>query len=790
MAGGRIKYSELATIMLQIVLISLVLVDSAHTEESDIIFEADHQRRIRDNNVIVLTGNVYVNFQDYDFYADEVRLDEEKKEIFGIGNVKIEGQDRLINADSFWYNYDRDDFEATKANGMIMVGGVGEPVYFVCQKIKGNINNYKLISTTMTTCEPGESQEYHIEAKSVKVMPDNKVILRNALFYFGKIPIFYFPYYVYSLKETPFELQVGKNRTEGTYVKVRYNYLYEENIMGSLVYHYLSRLGMRFGADYKYYIDGQGEGAFNITYLKTKKSAGGGSDISLNTRQKFRFSPQFSGDVSIRQDRDVDVVSGATRNNFQSRISLTDRTPTTNSSFNYSYNSQKGNASSSSATSQLTHRRDWKKRNLSFDTNFNYNRNNTSTEDKNGSLVDDTELQARMDLSKRKDMYDWKFKLEKRFDIDGKRYAGDENRTYFDRLPEITLSLNPEFFSSKKEREGYGEGRPGDGFVMRNLEFIGALYYQGPKDDEIQGFFGKFKTDINRDFPVSESARFTTSCGYLQNISSTGDALYSFSPQIGFRKDFSKKLKMDMNWRKSESNGRSPFRQESGLGSNNNASWNLNLNDKKWSHRWSTGYNVKGSRWQNLNYNMTYKSGQKFRYNLSTSYALKGGDWSPLNNSITLTNSKTYTTDFSLVYNLQDNKLTSFSNNTKMILGPNWDLEFQLQHSHGSDDSFPYLKTIYLNKRLDCTFFQISYESSNDALMFAYGITAYPALSYAYRNNDQGMRNTLPGFGSGGFDFGGDTFGGGGSSGGGGYYGGGGSYGGGGGGYYGGGDTW
>ena len=64
-------------IFMQIVLIALVLMDFVHAEENDIIFEADHQRRIRDNNVIVLTGNVYVNFQDYDFYADEVRVDEE-----------------------------------------------------------------------------------------------------------------------------------------------------------------------------------------------------------------------------------------------------------------------------------------------------------------------------------------------------------------------------------------------------------------------------------------------------------------------------------------------------------------------------------------------------------------------------------------------------------------------------------------------------------------------------------------------------------------------------------------
>jgi lipopolysaccharide assembly outer membrane protein LptD (OstA) len=771
----RVKYARLSTTLLLIVCVSCILSANSFAEEEGITFQSDHQRRIREDNVQVLSGNVYIHFRDFDFYSDEARLDEAKKEFFGAGNVKIEGQDRIVYADSFWYNYDKDTFEVTKANGMIMVGGVSEPVYFVCKSIRGSLTDYKLIQSTLTTCTPDERQEYYIKAGMVKVLTDNKIILRNAVFYVEKIPIFYLPYYMFSMKETPFEVAVGKSSSEGYYVKIRYNYLYEENVMGSLIYHYMDKLGMRFGADHKYYIDGQGEGAFNFTILKQKakkttgdeESKGGGFDISVDARQKFRFSPELYGDISVRQDRDVDVYTGKARNNFSARFSLTDNTPSTNTSLSYNLTSQKGTQDSSSTTAQLSHRRNWKKQNLDFNTSFDYSTRNTTTEDENGSLADDLELKTTLSLGKRKDLYDWQFKIEKRSDIDGSKYIGDSNFSYFDRLPEITINLKPEFFDSSREKEPY-EGKQHEGFELKRIALKGALYYQGPKDQEVQGFFGKFDTGISRDFVLSESGRITTSLDYSQLIASTGDAMYSYSPQIALRKDFSKKLKMDLSWRQGESEGRSPFRSESISGSGNSFSWNLNLQDKDWSHRWSTGYDLTNDNWQNLSYNASYKDSDWLQYSFSTNYSIEKGDFAPFNNSLNMTDNRSYDTKFTLNYDVKDNKIKSFSNDTKLMLGKDWDLEFKMQQSAGGKDSFPYLKNVFLNKRNDCTFFQFSWESSNDSFLFTYGITAYPTLSFSEGKN-QRLRSNLPGFGGGGFDFSGLGVGGFGGGGGGGF---------------------
>lgn len=787
MTGIRSKYPKIIIAIIALAVSWLFSTPVSFADIDNLTFRADHQRHIREDRVIVLSGNVHITYEGadktvYDFYSDEGRLDENKKEFFGAGNVKIEGADRLIYADSFWYNYDKDSFEVTNAKGMIMVGGVSEPVHFVSRKIRGSLSDFKLMSTTLTTCDPEENQEYHIEAKMVKVLNDNKVILRNAIFFIGKVPIFYLPYWIFSLKETPFQFEVGKNRTEGTYVKVRYNYLYKSHIMGAFIYHYMSRLGMRFGAEHKYLIENQGEGHFNFTYLNKKKTAGGGTDLSFDTAQRLAFSPQLTGDIGLKQTRDVDVRTGGSRNDLSTRISLAHKTSSTNTNGSWNYSSQKsGTISSSNANATLQHTRSWKKENqtlLDMNANFNLTRNNTTQEDENGNKADDQELSSNLTFTKRKNLYDWSMRFEKRFDLDGDRYAGDKNRGYFDRLPEITLNLTPEFFETGRD-SGY-RGQVKEGFQMSRIELKGALYNDKRADDTVQGFFGKFTTNLNRDFILSESSRFTTQLSYTQNITSTGDAQYNYSPNIGFKKDFSKKLKMDIGWRKSESNGRCPFTQESTSGGGNSFNWNMNLTEKKWSHRWSTGYNVQNDQWQNLSYNASYRSESNLTYSLNTGYSIDRKEWSPLSNSLTMTNNKNYSTDFSLIYDIDKSKLTQFSNNTKLSLGKDWDLEFQAQYS-GKGQKEPILKTVYLNKRNACTFVQIIYDATNDAFGITFGITAYPSMSYSYRNNDQGLRNTFPGFGSGGFNFGGGgmegLFGGGGTYGGGsGYYGGGGGF--------------
>jgi hypothetical protein len=266
---------------------------------------------------------------------------------------------------------------------------------------------------------------------------------------------------------------------------------------------------------------------------------------------------------------------------------------------------------------------------------------------------------------------------------------------------------------------------------------------------------------------------------YAQNITSTGDAQYSYSPSIGLNKEFSKKLKMDINWRKSESNGRCPFTQESTSGGGNSFSWNLNMNDKKWTHRWSTGYNLQNDTWQNLSYNTSYRNANKFTYSMNTGYSIDRKDWSPLSNSIMFTNNRSYQSDMSLIYDVDKGRLTQFTDNTTLTIGDDWYLKFQMQYS-GRGQKEPILKTINLTKQNACTFIDLYYDATNDEFMLSVGVSAYPKLGYSYRNKSGGT-SSIPGFGGEGFNFGGGGMGGvfdvGGSyGGGGGYYGGGGGY--------------
>ena len=770
--SGQVESAGRAAIMALCCLATWLALDRpARGIEEEVYFQSDYQQEVQDEEVLLLQGNVEVHFRDIVIYADEVRLDDRKDEFFGVGNVRMLGEDRDVFADSIWYNYARDEFDMRNARGSLAVQGVGEPVWFRAERLKGSIDNYKMINGRVTTCTPEERREYHLEAGSIKVLPGNKVIFRNGYIFILNVPVLWFPYWAFSLAETPWTVEVGKNRYDGTYVKTKYNYLDEELIIGALLLDYYSRKGWNFGSVHQYYLPrhGRGDIKWNFYYGTYRESDGTvlhANTYSVNLSQALKFGNRFTGTVTFNASSTFAPRQGRT-NDVRGSLSANYNAADVRTQFTSNLSATSGATRRSSITSSLS-----QTRTIFEDVNSTFRFDYSASKSGAVGAAADENLDTTVRFQQNRQGWNWDARIESHWDPDGFTYLGDRGRAYTDKLPEISATFQPNAFPARY--------RNWLGFQMERLTLLGALYYIGPEKSEIQGFFGRLETSFRRNWDLGRSHKFNSTASYWQGIASTGDAQYSYRTQVNWDWDITKKLSSRMGWSRSDEEGRIPFKNVGGGGSpSNQLSYDLRFqNGRLYNVQLGTSYILREryalaqgellsiKRLQQISLQFTYTPHQSTTVRISTGYDAANDDWKAVTASVGLTDNSSYRLQSSLSLNpkggsLQRLSIQTFTVTSDLALGEDWDvhIEGDLSPAQGQD----YLRKLQAIYRLDCTFLSFQYVSQNDQWSITWGVTAYPAAHLGYSTTEEAfgpeLFNVFQGTG-GGFNLPGFTFGG------------------------------
>jgi len=732
-------------------------------EEEEVYFQSDYQQEIHDEKILILQGNVEVHFRDMIIYAEEVRLNDEKDEFFGVGDVHLVSPDRDIFSDSIWFNYGSDDFDMANARGSMLTQGVGEPVWFEADRLKGNINDYKMINGIVSTCTPTEHREYHLEARSIKVMPGNKIIFRNGYTFILNVPVLWFPYWSYSLADTPWEIEVGKKRFDGTYVKAKYNYLDEEQIIGALLMHYYSQRGYRFGAQHEYLVQRHGVGKLNWSYLYgTFRSENTGefahaNEYSVNLSQPVRFGDRFSGTFSFATNSRYNIRQGRS-NDYSGTFNGSYNTQDTRTSFNVNARGTSGVSQSTNITTGLTHNRT-----IFGDVTSSARINYTVTKQNNSGSADEA-FKANLEFRQNNQGWNWNAKIDTHWDPDGFTNPGDRNRSYTDRLPEINVTIQPNAFDSKY--------RNLLGFGMQNLTLLGGLYYIGPENKEINGFYGRINTRFTRNFNLSTAHRIQSNVDFWQAISSTGDARYVYSTQANWTWDIAKKIKWQLNWNRSDNEGRIPLQGLDKAGSpSNRLTWNLNYqNGRLYTIRLSTNYVLREAyapapgelltikRLGQLSLSFNYTPSPGTRFTLRTDYNFQNKELNNITSSFSTTDHRSFDLTTNITYSTRDSEFTRLNTKATFVIGDDWD--FVVDTEFGSQSTGSPLRTVKITHRLDCTYLSINYGAQNDYFSITWAITGMPSARLGWSTTEDAFGpDFLDTFdtGGGGLPFGGGS---------------------------------
>ena len=198
--------------------------------------------------VATFSGHVNIITNDASIYCDQADYNADTHEGILTGDVRIYRNDTNIVAERAIYNFN------TKAIRALDFGGERGPYEFSSVGVfsPGQGLQYNLRNARFTT-DDSSKPDFHLNARRVRIYPDNRVIYIGATLYVGATPIFYFPYFYQSLdQQSGYRLTPGYTSTYGAYLLTGITFPVAEHITGLVRLDYRSTRGVAGGLTFEY----------------------------------------------------------------------------------------------------------------------------------------------------------------------------------------------------------------------------------------------------------------------------------------------------------------------------------------------------------------------------------------------------------------------------------------------------------------------------------------------------------------------------------------------------------
>ncbi len=234
--------------------------------EDSIIVNGDTVEYSVDAREVTATGNVVINYKGTKLSCYRVSVNTQTKDANAEGKVRIEDERGVIEGTKIIYNFQN-------KTGIIFDAQFRSYPYFgkapKMQKLSDKeFVGYNGYATTCNLAQP----HYRIKSKKINMFPQDKIQTKQDVFYLGKVPLVYLPWYSHSLKEPILHMQImpGKSRDWGPYLLTATRYNLTPNISGRIYFDYRDKLGVAEGFGLNYTTARYGKGDLKYYYTQER----------------------------------------------------------------------------------------------------------------------------------------------------------------------------------------------------------------------------------------------------------------------------------------------------------------------------------------------------------------------------------------------------------------------------------------------------------------------------------------------------------------------------------------
>ena len=284
-----------------------------HISARVVTFDNKRNLYIAEDDVVITGGKTRLE-------ADYVEFSNKTKDAFAQGNViLISGEDSI-------------SCNAMNINLITEIGTINKGTIFI-QKNNFYINGENIRKTgkftysadkgTITSC-PGESPDWKISGKNVKVTVEGYGTARDAIFWIKKIPSAYTPFLMFPVKtkrQTGLLVpRISRSDRKGSEYEQPLFIAISKNTDATFYADHMSDRGTKIGAEYRYILDNKTKGSVFFDYLKDKTTDDGTVDTENHS---FSSTPQRTNSdrfwLRMKQNQnlpngfaaklDIDIVS-------------------------------------------------------------------------------------------------------------------------------------------------------------------------------------------------------------------------------------------------------------------------------------------------------------------------------------------------------------------------------------------------------------------------------------------------------------------------------------------------
>jgi LPS-assembly protein len=281
-----------------------VLIDK-QTTNSIIEFDPHTRNAWATNGVILSDQNTVLT-------ADSATLDSETGEAAADGHVRIQQGTEIWVGEHMRYDFVKHQVVARE----FRTGR--SPVFMEGHGLHLDVTNHVYNATNaFVTTDDIDRPGTMLRASRIRIIPNEKVQMWNAVLYLGPVPVFYFPYYERNLgpRANNFNFTPGYRGAFGPFLLSDYTWFFGQHLDGKIHVDYRERRGIGVGPDVDFNLGPWGKGTVRYYYAHDEDPQTNllGGPVFEN-RQRVYFNYQanpatnFTLKSIVRYQNDIGVV--------------------------------------------------------------------------------------------------------------------------------------------------------------------------------------------------------------------------------------------------------------------------------------------------------------------------------------------------------------------------------------------------------------------------------------------------------------------------------------------------
>jgi len=218
--------------------------DLSFSVGSNVHIQADTIEYLKDEGLVIARGQVHVQQDLVHLYADTIRYDLTAQDVSAEGHVVWQDENQEIEAKNLNYNL------RTKEGKAFDIKTTAPPWISTGSEIDITDKKVVIKDAVTTTCDYAEGyRHYYLKASQITIYSGDYLVAENVVLYIGKVPVFYFPFFVRTIHDirTPFSLATGATDYLGNYILLTTNYFFNTTNYGALYTDYFFKKGFGLG---------------------------------------------------------------------------------------------------------------------------------------------------------------------------------------------------------------------------------------------------------------------------------------------------------------------------------------------------------------------------------------------------------------------------------------------------------------------------------------------------------------------------------------------------------------